>query len=87
MAKVLELGLKLLPHPLYSPDLTPSDFFLFPNLKVRLGGKKFSSHEEIMAAVDKDFKGFETSYFSEETKKLEERWTKCVEVGGDYVEK
>ena len=61
MAKVLELGLKLLPHPLYSPDLTPSDFFLF------------SSHEEIMAAVDKDFKGFETSYFSEETKKLEER--------------
>ena len=32
-------------------------------------------------------KAFETSYFSEEIKKLEERWTKCVEVEGDYVEK
>ena len=33
------------------------------------------------------FKRFETSYFSEGIKKLEERWTKCVEVKGDYVEK
>ena len=38
-----ELGLKLLPHPLYSPDLAPSDFFLFPNLKIWLGAKRFSS--------------------------------------------
>ena len=24
---------ELIPHPAYSPDLAPSDFFLFPNLK------------------------------------------------------
>ena len=33
MAKVHELGFKLLPHSPYSLDLAPSDFFLFPSLK------------------------------------------------------
>ena len=26
-------GYEFIPHPVYSPDLAPSDFFLFPNLK------------------------------------------------------
>ena len=26
-------GYELIPHPAYSPDLAPNDFFLFPNLK------------------------------------------------------
>ena len=26
-------GYELIPHPAYSPDLAPSNFFLFPNLK------------------------------------------------------
>ena len=26
-------GNELIPHPAYSPNLAPSDFFLFPNLK------------------------------------------------------
>ncbi|KMQ87583.1 mariner transposase [Lasius niger] len=87
MAKVHELGYELLPHPPYSPDLAPCDFFLFPNLKIWLGGKRFSSNEKAIAAVDEYFQGFETSYFSEGIKKLEHRWTKCVELEGDYVEK
>jgi hypothetical protein len=28
-------------HPLYSPDLAPSDFFLFQSLKLKLKGKRF----------------------------------------------
>jgi histone-lysine N-methyltransferase SETMAR len=27
-----------IPHQPYSPDLTPSDFFLFPKTKIRLKG-------------------------------------------------
>ena len=30
------------PHPPYSPDLAPSDFFLFPKLKMKLKGAKIS---------------------------------------------
>jgi len=40
-AKLVELGYELLPHPPYSPDLAPCDFFLFPNLKKSLAGQKF----------------------------------------------
>ena len=29
-------GYELIPHSAYSPDLAPSDFFLFPNLKKRI---------------------------------------------------
>ena len=32
---------ELLPHPPYSPDLDPSDYFLFSNLKKWLGGNRF----------------------------------------------
>ena len=32
-AKKHELGFESLPHPPYSPDLAPSAYYLFPNLK------------------------------------------------------
>jgi transposase len=36
-----ESGLRLGPHPPYSPDLAPSDFFLFGYVKGRLKGMVF----------------------------------------------
>jgi len=33
IAKFNEFRYELLPHPAYSPDLAPCDYFLFPNLK------------------------------------------------------
>ncbi|KAL7723768.1 hypothetical protein ACLKA6_017266 [Drosophila palustris] len=46
MAKLNELGFELLPHPPYSPDLAPSDYWLFANLKKMLRGKRFRSNDE-----------------------------------------
>jgi hypothetical protein len=37
---------EVLPHPLYSPDMSPTDFDLFPKLKEPLHEKCFSSTEE-----------------------------------------
>jgi [histone H3]-lysine36 N-dimethyltransferase SETMAR len=37
-AKLHELGYELLLHPTYSPDLAPSDYFLFAGLKRMLAG-------------------------------------------------
>ena len=34
MAKLHTLRFELLPHSLYSSDLAPCNFFLFPNLKI-----------------------------------------------------
>jgi hypothetical protein len=29
----------VVPHPLYSPDLSPRDFFLFPKMKIKFKRK------------------------------------------------
>lgn len=87
MAKFHELRFELLPHPPYSPDLAPSDFFLFPNLKKWLGGKRFTSNDEIIDATNSYFEDLDKSYFLNGIKQLEYRLTKCIELKGDYVEK
>lgn len=87
MAKIHKLGYELLPHPAYSPDLAPCDYFLFPNLKKWLGGKRFRSNEEVIAETNDYFESLEGNYYLEGINKLERRWTKCIELNGDYVEK
>ena len=37
----------LLEHPTYSPDLAPSDFFLFPKIKDILKGRRFDDIDDI----------------------------------------
>jgi transposase len=39
----------VIPHPPYSPDLAPFDFFLFPKMKLTLKGRRFETIEEIQA--------------------------------------
>ena len=38
MAKIYNLGYELLPHPKYSTDLAPCDYFLFQNMEKWLHG-------------------------------------------------
>jgi histone-lysine N-methyltransferase SETMAR len=56
MAKINALKFELLPHTPYSPDLAPSDYFLFPNLKKWLTGKRFANNEEVESVVDGYFR-------------------------------
>ena len=37
----------VIPHPTYSPDLAPCDFFLFPKMKLKPKGRWFDTIEEI----------------------------------------
>jgi len=39
----------VIPHPPYSPDLAPCDFFLFPKMKLKPKGRRFDTIEEIQA--------------------------------------
>ena len=82
MTKWHELEFELLHRPAYFPY----DFFLFPNLEIWLGRKRFYSNEETIAAVDKYFEDLQTSYYSEGIKKLQNSWSKCVELQRDYVQ-
>jgi len=63
MAKLNELGFNLLPHPPYSPDLAPSDYWLFADLKKMLQGKRFGSNEEVIAATEAYFEDKDKSFY------------------------
>ena len=80
-------GYKLIPHPACSPDLAPSDFFLFPNLKKDIRGLHFWSDEEVVTAVEKWVNGKDPDFFSFGLMALEHRWSKCIILEGNYIEK
>lgn len=84
---LVRFGWDVINHPPYSPDLAPSDFHLFTKLKEFLGGKRFSSDEEVKETVEKWLLEVERSVYDEGIKKLVPRMQKCVELAGDYVEK
>lgn len=84
--KLEQLGYELVLHPPYSPDLAPSDYYLFPNLKRMLQGKRFHSNAEVEEETNAYFKGLSESYYKTGIEMLEKRWTKCILLKGDYVE-
>ena len=81
------MGFESLPHPSYFPDLAPSDYYLFPNLKGRLCGRRFESKEEVEWEIEGYFGGFDKLYYFESIEKLKDRWTRCFELKGEYIEK
>ena len=78
---------ELIPHPAYSPDLAPSDFFLLPNLKKDISGLHFQSDEEVVTAVEEWVNGKDPDFFSSGLMALEHCWSKCIKLEGKYVEK
>ena len=71
-------GYELIPHPAYSMDLAPSDYFLFPNLKKDIRGRHFRSNEEAVAAVEEWVRDKDPGFFSFGLMALEHRLSKCI---------
>ena len=80
-------GYELIPHPAYLSNLAPSNFFLFPNLKKDICGCHFRSAEEVVMAVEEWVNGNDPDFFSSGLIALEHRWSKCVTLEGNYIEK
>ena len=87
MGAVERNGYELIPHPAYSPDLAPSDFFLFPNLKKDIRGLHFRSDEEVVTAVEEWVNGRDPDFFSSGRMALEHRWSKGITLKDHYIEK
>ena len=64
------MGIKTVPHRLYSHDLASCDFWLFPKLR----GCRYETIEEMKEDLYGAFQ------------KLLERYNKCIAVRGDYLE-
>ena len=87
LAALHKVGIDILNHSPYSPDLAPSDYYLFPKMKKELRGKKFTSDKEVKDAVLAFFSDKGKTFFYEGIHKLIERSEKCIRVAGEYIEK
>jgi hypothetical protein len=77
----------LLEHPPFSPDLAPSDFYLFPKLKLFLAGQRFSLNQEVIAAVVGYFADLTKNHYRDGIMAMEHCWNKCISLKEGYVEK
>lgn len=84
--KLQELELPLIKHPPYSPDLAPSDYFLFKNLKIFLQGKRYATRNEFEGAVLAFFEEKPPEFYESGLDKLLGRWKSCIDLGGDYLD-
>jgi len=87
MEKLRDLHYELLEHPPYSPDLAPSDFCLFPKLKLFHAGQRFSSNQEAIAAVEGYLADLMKNHYRDRTLALEHLLNTCIRLKEDYVEK
>lgn len=80
-------GFTVLNHPPYSPDLSPSDFWLYRILKKHLRGKIFESSSELEACVREFLNELTAEDLKTAFNDLKTRWNKCVLRDGDWFEK
>jgi transposase len=55
----------VVPQPPYSPDLAPTDFFLFPKLKSTLKGRRFKTVEELTENSLQDLRAIPPNTFQD----------------------
>jgi transposase len=84
--KLAYLGFQCLHYPPYSPDLTPLDYNLLPELKKQLKGRHFSSDTEVIAFQETWLDGQHSEIFLNGLQTLEQRAKMCIELLGEYVE-
>ncbi len=85
-AALNEAGVQLLRHPPYSPDLAPSDFWLFPRVKQVLRGRRFQNLAQLEDAVVMVLCSIPAAEFAEAFQDLRRRWEKCIAHAGEYFE-
>ncbi|KAF2355031.1 Transposase type 1 [Trinorchestia longiramus] len=84
--KLTELGYETLPHLPYSPDLSPTYYYLFKHLSTFLDGKTFRSKQEVEMTF-KDFVASQPLTFSQQgINNLVVRRQRCIAAKGSYFD-
>ena len=86
MTKLTELKYELLPHTPYSPNLAPCNYYLFPDLKRWLTGKRFYSNGEVIAETNAYFEDMSVDYYEKGIGLFGTCWNKCIELEGNSIE-
>lgn len=86
LQKLNQLQYEVLPHPPYSPDLSPTDFHFFKHLELFIRQKKFTDQ----TMVEESFRSFiesrDANFYSDGINKLVSRWQRCIDCNGAYFD-
>ena len=80
------LKLEVLPHPPYSPDIAPSDYYLFRSIAHGLADQLFCSYEDIEKWLDSWIALKDEYFYPNGIRALPERWAKVVAKDGQFFE-
>ena len=75
-AAIRKCKFEQLNHPPYTPDLAPSDYYLFRNLKSHLRGTRLQDDDEVKAATEAWFEDQIDDFYFNGIDCLKEKWTK-----------
>lgn len=78
--------IETLPHPPYSPDLSPCDFWLNPYIKNYLRGRRFESRQAVGSALFQCLNTIPKEAFKNAFTEWIKRLEKCIQVKGEYFE-
>jgi hypothetical protein len=74
---------ELFDHCSHSPDLTPSDYYLFTCLKNWLESQQFNKNEKLTEGVETRLSSQAEDFFETGTQKFIPRYKKCLNSGDD----
>ncbi|KZC12761.1 Histone-lysine N-methyltransferase SETMAR, partial [Dufourea novaeangliae] len=82
-----ELGRSTVPHPSYSLDIAPSDYYLFRAFKRHLVGKKFDNCATLKKCIGDFFciPMQARSFWEKGIQNLRRRWLNGIDNDGDYI--
>ncbi|CAK9806173.1 Mariner Mos1 transposase [Anthophora plagiata] len=83
--KLLQLGWEVLRHPPYSPDLAPTDFYLFRSLQNALNGINLPDMQSCQNFLNDFFSQKNAEFYKKGIFKLPKRWEKVINENGQYV--
>ena len=82
----MKKNIPVLPHPPYSPDLAPCDFYLFLKFKSKLKVHHFGTMENIQKIVTDELNTLTENDFQYCYDQWKKRWNHCVTSQGSYFE-
>ena len=77
---------EVLPHPPYSSDIAPSNYYLFRSMAHDLADQQFCSYEDIEKWLDSWIASKDEHLRRNGIRALPERWAKVVANVGQYFE-
>lgn len=83
--KVEDFGWDRLDQPPYSPDIAPSDYYLFRSMQMDLSEIRFRNVEEVRKWVDDWIAKKDEDFFKRGIHKLPQRWLEVIANDGEYI--